>query len=81
MAVFFAGYFFYLTRRVSGGNAVNSVLHGLFDFSLLTGTVVLVDQDPYLGSLAAILAYVAAAAVVLVRRNRVDRRDGQSAAV
>ena len=81
LVVSFAGYFFYLMRRVSGGNALNSVLHGLFDFSLLTGTVVLVDQDPYLGSLAAILAYVAAAAVVLVRRNRVDRRDGQSAAV
>ena len=81
LAVSFAGYFFYLMRRVSGGNALNSVVHGLFDFSLLTGTVVLVDQDPYLGSLAAILAYVVAAAVVLVRRNRVDRRDGQSAAV
>ena len=69
LVVSFAGYFFYLMRRVSGGNALNSVLHGLFDFSLLTGTVVLVDQDPYLGSLAAILAYVAAAAVVLVRRT------------
>ena len=66
-------------RRVSGGNALNSVLHGLFDFSLLTGTVVLVDQDPYVGSLAAILAYVVAAAVVLVRRNRVDQRDDQPA--
>ena len=79
VAVSFAGYFFYLMRRVSGGNALNSVLHGLFDFSLLTGTVVLVDQDPYVGSLAAILAYVVAAAVVLVRRNRVDQRDDQPA--
>ncbi len=50
LAVSFAGYFFYLTRRVSGGNALNSVLHGLFDFSLLSGTVILVDQDPYVGS-------------------------------
>ena len=45
-----AGYFFYLTRRVSGSNVVNSILHGLFDFSLLTGTAILVDQDPYVGS-------------------------------
>jgi hypothetical protein len=73
LAVSFAGYFFYLMRRVSGGNALNSVLHGLFDFSLLTGTVVLVDQDPYLGSAAAIVAYLVAAAVVLVFRNRVDQ--------
>ena len=58
LAVSFAGYFFYLTRRVSGGNVLNSVLHGLFDFSLLTGTVILIDQDPYVGSAAAILAYL-----------------------
>ena len=73
LAVSFAGYFFYLVRRASGGNALNSVLHGLFDFSLLTGTVVLVDQDPYVGSAAAVLAYLIAGAVVLVHRNAVDR--------
>jgi hypothetical protein len=70
--VSFAGYFFYLTRRVSGRNAVNSVLHGLFDFSLLTGTVVLVDQDVYVGSAAAFLAYIIAAVVVLVRRHSIE---------
>ncbi len=31
---------------------VNSILHGLFDFSILTGTVILVDQDAYVGSAA-----------------------------
>ncbi len=72
IAVSFAGYFFYLTRRVSGTNAVNSVIHGLFDFSLLTGTVVLVDQDPYIGSVAAILAYLVCAVLVLVRRHKIE---------
>ncbi|HMJ75696.1 MAG TPA: CPBP family glutamic-type intramembrane protease, partial [Iamia sp.] len=36
VAVSFAGYFFYLIRRVSKGNVANSVIHGLFDFSLLS---------------------------------------------
>ncbi|MCW2757811.1 MAG: family intrarane metalloprotease [Nocardioidaceae bacterium] len=72
IAVSFAGYFFYLSRRVSGTNIVNSVLHGLFDFSLLTGTVVLVDQDAYIGSAAAILAYLICAVVVLVRRRTIE---------
>lgn len=72
LAVSFAGYFFYLTRRVSGSNVVNSILHGLFDFSLLTGTVILVDQDPYLGSAAAIAAYLVVGVTLLVRRHRVE---------
>ena len=51
---------------------MNSVLHGLFDFSLLTGTVVLVDQDPYVGSAAAILAYLIVAVVLVVRRHWIE---------
>ena len=57
IAVSLAGYFFYLIRRVSRGNALNSVIHGLFDFSILSGTSILVDQADYLGSLAPILIY------------------------
>ena len=72
LAVSFAGYFFYLTRRVSGSNVANSVLHGLFDFSLLTGTAILVDQDPYIGSAAAILAYLVVGGVLLVRRHHIE---------
>ncbi|WP_218566472.1 CPBP family glutamic-type intramembrane protease [Vallicoccus soli] len=67
IAVSFAGYFFYLVRRVAGGNWANSVIHGLFDFSILTGTAVLVDQEAHVGGLAAILAYVACAVLVLAR--------------
>lgn len=69
LAVSFAGYFFYLMRSVSGSNVVNSVVHGLFDFSLLTGTVVLVHQDPYVGSAAAIVAYLVVGGVLLARRH------------
>ena len=72
LAVSFAGYFFYLTRRVSGGNVVNSILHGLFDFALLTGTAILVDQDPYVGSLTAFLAYLVVGGVLLVRRHHIE---------
>ena len=35
-----AGYFFYLARRVSGGLVVPAILHGLWDFSLVSGSVV-----------------------------------------
>ena len=72
LAVSFAGYFFYLTRRVSRSNVVNSILHGLFDFSLLSGTVILVDQEAYVGSVAAILAYLVAGGVLLARRRRIE---------
>ena len=78
VAVSFAGYFFYLMRRASGGNVLNSVIHGLFDFSLISGTVILVDQEDYfLGALAGLGAYVLSIAVIVVRRNRVNPVDAQ----
>jgi len=67
-----AGYFFYLTRRVSGSNAVNSVLHGLFDFALLSSTSILLDQTFYVGALAPILAYPVLAVVLLVKRRSIE---------
>ena len=72
IAVSFAGYFFYLIRRASGGNVLNSVLHGMFDFSILTGTAILVDQQGYVGSAFAILAYVIIAVVVIARRKHIE---------
>ena len=67
-----AGYFFYLTRRVSGGNALNSVIHGLFDFSIITGTAILVDQEQYVGSIAAILTYFVISIILIVRRRKIE---------
>ena len=67
-----AGYFFYLIRRFSRGNVLNSVLHGLFDFSLLSGTAILVDQPPYAGPVASILVYVVLIVILLIRRRSIE---------
>ena len=72
IAVSFAGYFFYLIRRVSGGNVLNSVIHGLFDFSILTGTAIALDQGAYLGSAAAIAAYLVVGILLIARRHRIE---------
>ena len=72
IAVSLAGYFFYLIRRVSRGNALNSILHGLFDFSILSGTAVMVHQGFYPGTPLAILVYVVLAVVLLVRRKHIE---------
>ncbi len=70
IAVSFAGYFFYLTRRVSGGLVVPAMIHGLFDFSILSGAVV--EDATYPGGLAAIAAYPLVAIILLVRRKRIE---------
>lgn len=72
LAVSFAGYFFYLVRRRTGGNAINSVLHGLFDFSILSGTVLLADQGGYIGNIAPIAAYPILALILLIRRHQIE---------
>ncbi len=76
IAVSFAGYFFYLTRRVSGGLIVPAVIHGLFDFSILSGGVA--GGATYAGGIAAILAYPVVAVILLVRRHRIELRAGSA---
>ncbi len=71
IAVSLAGYFFYLIRRVSRGNVVNSVIHGLFDFSLVSGTAVLADHT-YVASVSGVAVYVVLAVVVLVGRHQIE---------
>ncbi len=72
VAVSFAGYFFYLIRRISRGNIVNSVIHGLFDFSIISATAVVVDQKGYVGTAAAILAYLVVGILLIIRRKRIE---------
>lgn len=72
IAVSLAGYFFYLIRRVSGGNILNSVIHGLFDFALISGTMILVDQQGYVGALAPILVYVVLGIVLFLARHHIE---------
>ncbi|WP_278264304.1 CPBP family intramembrane glutamic endopeptidase [Nocardia sp. AG03] len=67
-----AGYFFYLIRRVSRGNALNSVTHGLFDFALLSGVAILPDQTFYPGTLLPILLYPVLAIILLVKRRAIE---------
>jgi len=69
-----AGYSFYLTRRVSHGLILPAVLHGMFDFSLVSTSVVL--SKPYAGALAAIGAYIIIAVVLLARRHRIELAAG-----
>ena len=70
LATAVAGYFFYLTRRVSGGLAVPAVLHGLWDFGLISGLVV--AGQTYAGTLVFVLAGAVLAIVVLARRHHIE---------
>jgi uncharacterized protein len=55
---------------VSGGLVVPAVVHGLFDFSILSGAVV--EDTTYAGGLAAIVAYPLVAIVLLARRRHIE---------
>ena len=71
--VSFAGYFFYLIRRVFGSNILNSVLHGLFDFTLITGTLIIPVGEPgYPGVVLGFLVYLVCGIILLVRRRRIE---------
>ncbi|MEU1210398.1 CPBP family intramembrane glutamic endopeptidase [Nocardia sp. NPDC005825] len=72
VAVSLAGYFFYLIRRVTHGNIANSVIHGLFDFSIITGTAILADQTTYSGALLPILVYPVLAIILLLKRRTIE---------
>lgn len=73
MAVSAAGYFFYLIRRASHGNVLNSVLHGLFDFALLSATVIMPKGEQGSPIMAvAILMYLVLGVVLLVRRRHIE---------
>jgi membrane protease YdiL (CAAX protease family) len=65
-----AGYFFYVSRRVSGGLLVAAVLHGLWDFGAISGGVVADEQ--YLGTFAFILGDIVLALVLLARRRKIE---------
>ncbi len=72
--VSFAGYFFYLIRRVSRSNILNSVLHAGFDFTILSSTQIIPEgTDAHvIGAAVAILVYVVCGIIVLVGRHRIE---------
>jgi hypothetical protein len=75
--VSFAGYFFYLIRRVSHGNVLNSVLHGFFDFSILSATAIVADPTSSAALAAPTLVYLVCGIVLLVRRHRIELPPSQ----
>lgn len=64
-----AGYFFYLTRRVTKGLLIPIIIHGLWDFALLSGTI---DDDPYVGVGLFIFMDVILAIILLVAHRRIE---------
>jgi hypothetical protein len=65
-----AGYFFYLIRRRTGGLLVCALVHGLWDFGLISGAIV--DDETYTGTALVILANIVLAIVLLVRRHHIE---------
>lgn len=69
-ATIIAGYFLYLIRRRSGGILVPAVLHGLWDFSLISNQV---DPDGFRAVVGVpILVMVFLAVLLLLRRHRIE---------
>lgn len=66
-----AGYFFYVIRRVSGLLIVSMVLHGLWDFGLITNSL---STPPGFGVVLFVLADVVLAIVALVTIRKVFPR-------
>lgn len=66
-----AGYFFYVTLRVSGLLIVPMIVHGLWDFGALTNTL---SNPPALGASAFILADVVLAILAIVTIRKVFPR-------
>lgn len=75
-----AGYFFYLTRRVSGTLILGVVLHGLWDFGLFTGLINGPD-NPYIGTFLFIIADVVMLIIALATIRKVFPRREERAEV
>lgn len=66
-----AGYFFYVTRRVSGLLIVSMIIHGLWDFGLFTTTL---SNPPAIGGIIFILADIVLAIVAIATIRKVFPR-------
>ncbi len=65
-----AGYFFYLTRRVSRGLVVPALAHGLWDFGAISSAVV--ANKTYVGAGLFVLADVIMVIILLIRRHHIE---------
>ena len=58
---------------MSRSNVANSIIHGLFDFTILSGTAIIAKgDDPYPGAILAILVYLVVAILLVVRRRHIE---------
>ncbi|MFW0793256.1 CPBP family intramembrane glutamic endopeptidase [Gordonia sp. CPCC 205515] len=71
-----AGYFFYLTRRVSGSLLVAMVVHGLWDFGLVTCTI---GDTVSLGASLFLLADIVLAVIAIATFRKVFPRQSSDA--
>ena len=78
-AVATTGYFFYLMLRVSGVLLLPMLVHGLWDFSLLSPQLG-PDPEGYAGSVLVILLQVVLIVLLLVRRHRIEPAAAPAAA-
>jgi uncharacterized protein len=69
--VSFAGYFFYLCRRRAGAIWLAMVVHGTWDFSLLSSQLG-PDTDNYPVALVSVLALIFLAVLLWRRRHRIE---------
>ncbi len=80
IAVSLAGYFFYLIRRVSRSNILNSILHGMFDFLIISGSQIFPEGETgYLGAGLALVVYIVCGALVFIRRHKIEPEGVPSA--
>lgn len=70
LVVAVAGYFFYLVRRRGGGLLLPAVLHALWDFSLITASIV--PGETYTASTVVVVGLLVVAAVVGAGRHRIE---------
>lgn len=68
-----AGYFFYLIRRRMNGLVAPAILHGLWDFGLLTAFII--PGHRHMGTMFFIVADIAMLIIVLVRRHHIEPKQ------
>jgi len=78
LVVSFAGYFFYLIRRQSGGIALAMVVHAIWDFALISGSLG-TSKSVYAAASIAPLALLGVGIVVFRRRHRIEPDAGTRA--
>ncbi|MEM9515355.1 MAG: CPBP family intramembrane glutamic endopeptidase [Actinomycetota bacterium] len=72
LVVCFAGYFFYLTYRVSGTIIAPILMHAFWDFAQFSHTVGVDDPQPSPQQLLPFVALIIAGIVVYRRRDRIE---------